>query len=168
MLLFKFLKIIVVSCLFFLPACGYKPLINFNQKNHPIFSNGNFILFSPKNYIDFHIKKSLLKDFGYPQYPKYQIELNSFLEKSKSIITENNENTRYNFKLISTLNLIELNTKKIIFSKKIISKTAFTSSINMTGFQTETAKNYAEQRLAYDTAEKIKIEILIHQNEILS
>ena len=168
MLLFKFFKIIAASCLFLIPSCGYKPLINFNQNNHPIFSSGNFILFSPKNDIDFHIKKKLLKDFGYPQMPKYQIELKSSLEQSKSIITENNENTRYNFKLISNLNLIELNTKKIIFSKIIISNTAFTSSINMTGFQTETAKNYAEQRLAYDTAEKIKIEILIHQKEILS
>ena len=168
MLLFKFLKLIVASCLFFLTACGYQPLINFNQKSHAILSSGNFILFAPKNDIDFHIKESLLKDFGYPQNPKYQIELKSTLEKSKSIITENNENTRYNLKLISTLNLIELNTKKIIFAKKIISVTAFTSTINMTGFQTETAKKYAEHRLAFDTADKIRIEILINQKEIFS
>tara|TARA_A100001011_G_C14297065_1_gene838941 strand:+ start:1397 stop:1903 length:507 start_codon:yes stop_codon:yes gene_type:complete len=168
MLSFKKLKFIVGSFLIFLFACGYQPLINNDFKKSPIFNSGRFIIFSPKSDIDFHIKEKLLSDFGFAKNPKYKIELKNSLRKKKSIFTENNEITRYNLILKSTLFIIEIKTNEVIFSKKIDTETAFSASTSMTGFKAEVAQNNAKKRLAYDIAEKVRMEILIFGKDFLN
>ena len=161
MLLFKKPRLIIGSSLIFLFACSYQPLINVNKNSSPIFNNGQFKIYSPKNDIDFHVREKLLTDFGFPKNPKYKIELKNFLERKKSIVTEKNDITRYNLILNTTFNLIEIKTKKIKLTKVFQTETSFSASTDITGFKAQVAKVNAEKRLAYDIAEKIRMEILI-------
>ena len=167
MLSFKKLKLIIISSFIFLFACGYQPLVNFNQKNNPILNSGKFEIFFPENDIDFHIRERLLTDLGFPKNPKYKIKLKNSLERRKSIVTDKNDIIRYNLILKTTFNLFEMSSNKIIFTKIFETETSFSATTNITGFKTEVAKANAEKRLAYDISDKIRMEILILRKELL-
>ena len=47
-------------------------------------------------------------------------------------------------------------------------KTSFSVPTNITGFKVQMAKVNAEKRLAYDIAEKIRIEILLLEEDLLN
>ena len=106
MLLFKYSKFLLLLSMFFLLSCNYQPLLNYEQKNKTLLNEGKFLIFSPNDEIDFSIREKLLSDFGFPKNPKYKLELGNSLEKKKSIVTENNDITRYNLILISHGNSI--------------------------------------------------------------
>lgn len=167
MLSFKKLKLVIIPIVILLFACGYQPLVNDNQTNHPIFNSGKFEIFSPKNDIDFQIRERLLTDLGFPKNPKYKIKLKNSLEKRKSIITNKNDITRYNLILKTKFDLIKINNNKIIFTKIFETETSFSAANNITGFKTEIAKVNAEKRLAYDVADKIRMEILFLRKDLL-
>ena len=152
----------------FLFSCGYQPLINMNQPNDSLFNSGKFEIFSPENDIDFQIRENLLTDFGFPKNPKYKIMLKNSLERRKSIVTNKNDITRYNLILNTIFNLIEINNNKIILTKIFETETSFSASTNITGFKAQVAKVNAEKRLAYDIAEKIRIEILLLERDLLN
>ena len=168
MLLFKKLNLLIGLSLFLLFGCGDLPLIDSNQTNSFILNKGQFIIFSPKNDIDFHVRETLLADFGFPKNPKYRIELENTLVRKKSIVTEKNDITRYNLILNSNFKLKEIRTNNIVLLKKFNSETSYSASINITGFKTEVAKDNAGKRLAYDVAEKIRKEILIFQKGLMN
>ena len=168
MLLFKKLNLLIGLSLFLLFGCGYLPLIDSNQTNSFILNKGQFIIFSPKNDIDFHVRETLLADFGFPKNPKYRIELENTLVRKKSIVTEKNDITRYNLILNSNFKLKEIRTNNLVLLKKFNSETSYSASINITGFKTEVAKDNAGKRLAFDVAEKIRKEILIFQKGLVN
>ena len=153
--------------LFFLFSCGYQPLINVNKTNESLFNSGKFEIFSPKNEIGFQIRENLLTDFGFPKNPKYKIMLKNSLERKKSIVTNNNDITRYNLILNTIFKLIEINKNKIILTKMLETETSFSVPTNISGFKVQMAIVNAEKRLAYDIAEKIRIEILILKKDLL-
>ena len=158
----------ISSLLFFLFSCGYQPLINVNQPNDSLFNSGKFEIFSPENDIGFQIRENLLTDFGFPKNPKYKIMLKNSLERRKSIVTNKNDITRYNLILNTIFNLIEIDNNKIKLTKTFETETSFSASTNITGFKAQVAKVNAEKRLAYDIAEKIRIEILILEKDLLN
>ena len=168
MLSFKKSKLIIGLLFIFLFSCGYQPLIKVNQTKESLFNSGKFEIFSPENNIDFQIRENLLTDFGFPQNPKYKIKLKNSLERRKSIVTNKNDITRYNLILNTIFNLIEINNNKIILTKIFESETSFSASTSITGFKAQVAKVNAEKRLAYDIAEKIRIEILILEKDLLN
>ena len=168
MLLFKKLNLLIGLSLFLLFGCGYLPLIDSNQTNSFMLNKGQFIMFYPKNDIDFHVRETLLADFGFPKNPKYRIELENTLVRKKSIVTEKNDITRYNLILNSNFKLKEIRTNNVVLLKKLNSETSYSASINITGFKTEVAKDNAGKRLAYDVAEKIRKEILIFQKGLVN
>ena len=168
MLSFKKSKLIIGSLLFFLFSCGYQPLINVNKPNESLFNSGKFEIFSPENDIGFQIRENLLTDFGFPKNPKYKIMLKNSLERKKSIVTNKNDITRYNLILNTIFKLIEMNKNKIILTKKLETETSFSVPNNITSFKEQMAKVNAEKRLAYDIAEKIRIEILILEKDLLN
>ena len=167
MLSFKKSKLIISSFFIFLFSCGYQPLINVNKTNESLFNSGKFEIFSPKNEIGFQIRENLLTDFGFPKNPKYKIMLKNSLERKKSIVTNNNDITRYNLILNTIFKLIEINKNKIILTKKLETETSFSVPTNISGFKVQMAIVNAEKRLAYDIAEKIRIEILILKKDLL-
>ena len=138
------------------------------QTKESIFNSGKFEIFSPENNIDFQIRENLLTDFGIPKNPKYKIMLKNSLERRKSIVTNKNDITRYNLILNTIFNLIEIHKNKIILTKIFESETSFSASTNITGFKAQVAKVNAEKRLAYDISEKIRIEILILEKDLLN
>ena len=163
MLLYRKYNLLTGFSFFLLFGCGYSPLIDMNQTNSFMLNKGQFIIFSPKNDIDFHVRENLLTDFGFPKNPKYRIELENTLDRKKSIVTEKNDITRYSLILNSKFKLNEIKTNKVVLLKNFNSETSFSASINITGFKTEVAKENAEKRLAHNLAEKIRKEILIFQ-----
>ena len=168
MLSFKKSKLIISSLLFFLFSCGYQPLINVSKPNESLFNSGKFEIFSPENDIGFQIRENLLTDFGFPKNPKYKIMLKNSLERRKSIVTNKNDITRYNLILNTIFNLIEIKNNKIKLTKTFETETSFSASTNITGFKAQVAKVNAEKRLAYDIAEKIRIEILLLEKDLLN
>ena len=167
MLSFKKSKLIISSFFIFLFSCGYQPLINLNKTNESVFNSGKFEIFSPKNEIGFQIRENLLTDFGFPKNPKYKIMLKNSLKRKKSIVTNKNDITRYNLILNTIFKLIEINKNKIILTKMLETETSFSVPNSITGFKEQMAKVNAEKRLAYDIAEKIRIEILILEKDLL-
>ena len=167
MLSFKKSKLIISSFFIFLFSCGYQPLINVNKTNESLFNSGKFEIFSPKNEIGFQIRENLLTDFGFPKNPKYKIMLKNSLERRKSIVTNKNDITRYNLILNTIFKLIEINKNKIILTKMLETETSFSVPTNISGFKVQMAIVNAEKRLAYDIAEKIRIEILILKKDLL-
>ncbi|MEE2621565.1 MAG: hypothetical protein VYA93_02310, partial [Pseudomonadota bacterium] len=105
---------------------------------------------------------------GFPKNPKYKIMLKNSLERRKSIVTNKNDITRYNLILNTIFNLIEINNNKIKLTKTFETETSFSASTNITGFKAQVAKVNAEKRLAYDIAEKIRIEILLLEKDLLN
>ena len=168
MLSFKKSKLIISSLFIVLFSCGYQPLINVYQPNDSLFNSGKFEIFSPENDIGFQIRENLLTDFGFPKNPKYKIMLKNSLERRKSIVTNKNDITRYNLILNTIFSLIEINNNRIILTKIFETETSFSASTNITGFKAQVAKVNAEKRLAYDIAEKIRIEILILEKDLLN
>ena len=168
MLSFKKSKLIISSFFIFLFSCGYQPLINVNQAYESLFNSGKFEIFSPENDIGFQIRENLLTDFGFPKNPKYKIMLKNSLERRKSIVTNKNDITRYNLILNTIFNLIEIHKNKIILTRIFETETSFSASTNITGFKAQVAKVNAEKRLAYDIAEKIRIEILLLEKDLLN
>ena len=168
MLSFKKSKLIISSSFIFLFSCGYQPLIDEEQPNDSLFNSGKFEIFSPENDIGFQIRENLLTDFGFPKNPKYKIMLKNSLERRKSIVTNKNDITRYNLILNTIFNLMEINNNKIILTKIFETETSFSASTNITGFKAQVAKVNAEKRLAYDIAEKIRIEILLLEKDLLN
>ena len=168
MLSFKKSKLIISSLFIFLFSCGYQPLINVNHPYESLFNRGKFEIFSPENDIGFQIRENLLTDFGFPKNPKYKIMLKNSLERRKSIVTNKNDITRYNLILNTIFNLIEINNNKIKLTKTFETETSFSASTNITGFKAQVAKVNAEKRLAYDIAEKIRIEILLLEKDLLN
>ena len=168
MLSFRKSKLIISSLFIFLFSCGYQPLINVNQSNDSLFNSGIFEIFSPENDIGFQIRENLLTDFGFPKNPKYKIMLKNSLERRKSIVTNKNDITRYNLILNTVFNLIEIDNNKIKLTKTFETETSFSASTNITGFKAQVAKVNAEKRLAYDIAEKIRIEILLLEKDLLN
>ena len=139
-----------------------------NKPNESLFNSGKFEIFSPENDIGFQIRENLLTDFGFPKNPKYKIMLKNSLERRKSIVTNKNDITRYNLILNTIFNLIEINNNKIKLTKTFETETSFSASTNITGFKAQVAKVNAEKRLAYDIAEKIRIEILLLEKDLLN
>ena len=168
MLFYKRIKLIAGFLFFLLFGCGYSPLIDMHQTNSFMLNKGQFIIFSPKNDIDFYVRETLLADFGFPKNPKYRIELENTLVRKKSVVTEKNDITRYNLILNSNFKLKEIRTNNVVLLKKFNSETSYSASINITGFKTEVAKDNAGKRLAYDVAEKIRKEILIFQKGLVN
>ena len=168
MLSFKKSKLKIGLLFIFLFSCGYQPLINVNQPNDSVFNSGEFEIFSPENDLGFQIRENLLIDFGFPKNPKYKIMLKNSLERRKSIVTNKNDITRYNLILNTIFNLIEINNNKIKLTKTFETETSFSASTNITGFKAQVAKVNAEKRLAYDIAEKIRIEILLLEKDLLN
>ena len=125
MLFYKRIKLIAGFSFFLLFGCGYSPLIDMNQTNSFMLDKGQFIIFSPKNDIDFHVRENLLADFGFPKNPKYRIELENKLVRKKSIVTEKNDITRYNLILNSHFKLKEIKTNKVVLLKSLILKHPF-------------------------------------------
>ena len=158
---FKKSKLIISSSLIFLFSCGYQPLINLKQPSYSFFNSGKFEIISPENDIDFQIRENLLTDFGFPKDPIYKIKFQNSLERRESIVTNKNDVTRYNLILKTILNLIKINSNEILLTKIFETETSFSASTNITGFKAQVAKVNAEKRLAYDIAEKIRMEILI-------
>ena len=93
--------------------------------------------------------------------------LKNSLERKKSIVTNKNDITRYNLILNTIFKLIEINKNKIILTKMLETETSFSVPNSITGFKEQMAKVNAEKRLAYDIAEKIRIEILILEKDLL-
>ena len=167
MLSSKNLKLIIGPALILLFACGYQSLVDVNQINYPIFKSGKFEILSPENDIDFHIRERLIADLGFPNNPKYKIRLKNSLEKRKSIVTNKNDIARYSLILNTTFNLIEISNNEIVFTEIFESETSFSAASNITGFKIEVAKVNAEKRLAYDIADKIRLELLMLRKELL-
>ena len=167
MLSFKKFNFYILLAFLFLIGCGYKSLVNFQEEKNSVLNSGKFEIFSPKNEVDFYLRGQLLSDFGFPENPKYKILVDSSLERKKSIITENNEITRYNLIIKSNFKLMKIKNNKIILNKNYSSQTAFSASKIMSGFTTKIAKNSAEKRLAQDIADKIRMEVLILGKELL-
>ena len=88
MLLYRKFNLFTGFSFFLLFGWGYSPLIDVNQTNSFMLDKGQFIILSPKNDIDFHVREKLLSDFCFPKNPKYRIELENTLVRKKSIVTE--------------------------------------------------------------------------------
>ena len=162
----KNLRVCVLFTIILL-GCGFQPLLNQNQHGEDILNLGMFSFHSPKDAISFKIKEELLKDLGFPQNPTYKILTYSELKSIKSLITSENDITRYNLVLETTLKLISLKNTKEIYNKKFTSQTAYSASKNVTGFATKTAEDSAKNRLATDIAKKIVMELLIIRGDII-
>ena len=92
MLFYKRIKLTAGFSFFLLFGCGYSPLIDMNQTNSFMLDKGQFIIFSPKNDIDFHVRETLLADFGFPKNPKYRIE---FRTNNVVLLKKFNSETSY-------------------------------------------------------------------------
>ena len=147
-------------------GCGFTPLLDKSKNGPNILNQGRFDFFSPSDEISFNIREELLKDLGFPKKPKHKISINTNLTSIKGIITKENDITRYNLILRTTLKLISLKDNGKFYEKNFISETAYSASKNVTGFATKMAETSAKQRLAKDTANKIVIDLLLLGEEI--
>ena len=149
-------------------SCGFQPLLDPNKNGKEILNLGKFSFFLPKDDISFKIKEELLKELGFPKNPTYKILAENDLKSIKSSITTENEITRYNLILGTTIKVISLQNSKEIYSKDFSSQTAYSAKKSVTGFATQTTKDSAKDRLAKDIANKILMELLIVRGDLFN
>ena len=81
---------------------------------------------------------------------------------SGSVITTENEITRYSVTLAVDYILFNEETKKIIIKNNVFATSDYSAAVTFTGFATEIARRDTYERLADTVAEKMINEILIN------
>lgn len=154
-----------------LSACGFSPVYgDYSQSSSKIESSSalNQIRITPMTDREGQfLRNALLDRFyqgGYPSTPLYELTMGALAEQETDFdITVESEATRRQLKISTTLNLIDLKTKKRVFNRPIYALSSY--NILESEFATRVSEESAREAILNDLARQIEQQITLFLNK---
>ena len=142
----------------FLTACGYEPIYGVDKPANKIMGKIDVEVSNGRNA--FELRDRLIERLGVLKNdPTYLLKY-TFSIKSKNLtISKDNDVTRYTLQGETNFELVDLTSKKVIYTNTIVSNTAYSATAGT--YPTAVAERDANVRLSRDMADKIVTLILI-------
>jgi len=142
----------------FLTACGYEPIYGVDKPANKIMGKIDVEVSNGRNA--FELRDRLIERLGVLKNdPTYLLKY-TFSIKSKNLtISKDNDVTRYTLQGETNFELVDLTSKKVIYTNTIVSNTAYSATAGT--YPTAVAERDANVRLSRDMADKIVTLLLI-------
>ena len=141
-----------------LTACGYEPIYGVDKPANKIMGKIDVEASNGRNA--FELRDRLIERLGVLESdPKYLLKHTSSIKSKNLTISKDNDVTRYTLQGETNFDLVELASKKVIYTNTIVSNTAYSATAGT--YPTAIAERDANVRLSRDMADKIVTLILI-------
>ena len=141
-----------------LTACGFEPIYGVDKPANKIMGKIDVEVSNGRNA--FELRDRLIERLGVLKNdPTYLLKY-TFSIKSKNLtISKDNDVTRYTLQGETNFDLVDLTSKKVIYTNTIVSNTAYSATAGT--YPTAVAERDANVRLSRDMADKIVTLLLI-------
>ena len=141
-----------------LTACGFEPIYGINKPSNLILGKIDVEVSNGRNA--FELRERLLERLGTLEgTPTYLLKYTSNIESKNLTISKDNDVTRYTLHGETDFDLVDIASKKVIYTNSISSNTAYSATAGT--YPTSVAERDANVRLSRDMADKIVTLILI-------
>ena len=139
-------------------SCGYEPIYGTNKPANIIMGKIDVEVFNGRNA--FELRDRLIERLGALEGPPiYLLKYTSNIESKNLTISKDNDVTRYTLQGVTNFDLVDMASKKVIYSNNIASNTAYSATAGT--YPTAIAERDANVRLSRDMADKIVTLLLI-------
>tara|TARA_B100001250_G_scaffold413061_1_gene445975 strand:+ start:981 stop:1334 length:354 start_codon:yes stop_codon:yes gene_type:complete len=111
--------------------------------------------------MSFLLTEALNSKAHYSQNGSFLLKINPSIKSSYSVITKENEITRYSITATVNYLLIDKKTDRVYIQGKETATSDYSAAVTYTGVATEVAREDTYKRLAETIAEKIHTQIII-------
>ena len=141
-----------------LAACGFEPIYGVDKPANKIMGMIDIEVSNGRN--EFELRDRLIERLGaLESEPKYFLKYRSSIKSKNLTISKDNDVTRYTLQGETNFDLVDLASKKVIYTNTIVSNTAYSATTGT--YPTAIAERDANVRLSRDMADKIVTLILI-------
>ena len=139
-------------------ACGYEPIYGVDKPANKIMGKIDVEVSNGRNA--FELRDRLIERLGVlKDDPTYLLKYRSSINSKNLTISKDNDVTRYTLQGETNFDLVNLASKKVIYTNTIVSNTAYSATAGT--YPTAIAERDANVRLSRDMADKIVTLILI-------
>jgi len=141
-----------------LTACGFEPIYGVDKPANKIMGKIDVEVSNGRNA--FELRDRLIERLGVLKSdPRYLLKYTSNIKSKNLTISKDNDVTRYTLQGETNFNLVDLASKKVIYTNTIVSNTAYSATAGT--YPTAIAERDANVRLSSDMADKIVTLLLI-------
>jgi LPS-assembly lipoprotein len=141
-----------------LAACGFEPIYGVDKPANKIIGEIDVEVSNGRNA--FELRDRLIERLGALESdPKYLLKYRSSIKSKNLTISKDNDVTRYTLQGETNFDLVDLKSKKVIYTNTIVSNTAYSATVGT--YPTAVAERDANVRLSRDMADKIVTLLLI-------
>ena len=141
-----------------LAACGFEPIYGVDKPANKIIGEIDVEVSNGRNA--FELRDRLIERLGALESdPKYLLKYRSSIKSKNLTISKDNDVTRYTLQGETNFDLVDLTSKKVIYTNTIVSNTAYSATVGT--YPTAVAERDANVRLSRDMADKIVTLLLI-------
>ena len=139
-------------------ACGFEPVYGTGTPANRIIGKIDVEVSNGRNA--FELRDRLIERLGALEGPPtYLLKYTSNIESKNLTISKDNDVTRYTLQGVTNFDLVDMTSKKVIYTNKIASNTAYSATAGT--YPTAIAERDANVRLSRDMADKIVTLLLI-------
>ena len=141
-----------------LTACGFEPIYGVDKPANKIMGEIDVEVSNGRN--SFELRDRLIERLGVLKSdPAYLLTYTSSIKSKNLTISADNDVTRYTLQGETNFDLIDVESKKVIYTNTIVSYTAYSATAGT--YPTAVAERDANVRLSRDMADKIVTLLLI-------
>ena len=141
-----------------LTACGFEPIYGVDKPANKIMGKIDVEVSNGRNA--FELRDRLIERLGaLESEPTYLLKYDSSIQSKNLTISKDNDVTRYTLQGETNFDLVDLASKKVIYTNTIVSNTAYSATAGT--YPTALAERDANVRLSRDMADKIVTLLLI-------
>ncbi|MDB2560871.1 LPS assembly lipoprotein LptE [Amylibacter sp.] len=139
-------------------SCGFEPIYGTNKPANLIVGKIDVEVSNGRNA--FELRDRLIERLGALEGPPtYLLNYTSNIESKNLTISKDNDVTRYTLQGVTNFDLVNIASKKVIYTNNIASNTAYSATAGT--YPTAIAERDANVRLSRDMADKIVTLLLI-------
>jgi len=139
-------------------SCGFEPIYGTNKPANLILGKIDVEVSNGRN--EFELRDRIRERLGkLDGTPAYLLKYTSSIESKNLTISKDNDVTRYTLQGETNFDLVDMASKKVIYSNKIASNTAYSATAGT--YPTAVTERDANVRLSRDMADKIVTLLLI-------
>ena len=147
-----------------LTACGFEPIYGVDKPANKIMGMIDIEVSNGRN--EFELRDRLIERLGALESdPKYFLKYRSSIKSKNLTISKDNDVTRYTLQGETDFDLVDMASKKVIYTNSISSNTAYSATAGT--YPTAVAERDANVRLSRDMADKIVTLLLITSKDWL-
>ena len=142
-----------------LMSCGFEPIYGTNKPANLIMGKIDVEVSNGRNA--FELRDRLIERLGALEgAPTYLLKYTSSIESKNLTISKDNDVTRYTLQGVTNFDLVDVASKKVVYTNNIASNTAYSATAGT--YPTAIAERDANVRLSRDMADKIVTLLLIN------